>query len=104
MIAQYFAQLDSNNIVLSVHVVTAEFIAENPDRYPGTWVETFVDRPDKQYAGVGFEYLESEQDFRPQQPFPSWTWVNKTWNPPTPMPSTGGPYRWSEEELEWVAI
>jgi hypothetical protein len=23
------------------------------------------------------------------QPYPSWTWANKVWNPPTPMPTDG---------------
>lgn len=104
MTTQYFAQLDDNNIVIDVRVTTEQFMVENPERYPGVWVETFIDEPNKTYAGLDYEYLESEQDFRPQQPYPSWTWVNKTWQPPTPMPSTGGPYRWSEEDLEWVAI
>jgi hypothetical protein len=104
MVQQYFAQIDENNIVTNVHVVTAEFMAANPERYTGTWVETFFDTASKTYAGIGYEYLESEQDFRTPQPYPSWTWANKTWNPPTPMPLTGGPYEWSEEDLEWVAI
>lgn len=104
MSAQYFAQLDDNNVVIDVAVTTAQFIAENFERYPGRWVETFFDTAGKTYAGIGYEYLESEEDFRSPQPYPSWTWSNKTWNPPTPMPSTGGPYRWSEEDLEWVAI
>ena len=104
MIAQYFAQLDENNIVIDIAVVQREFLEANPERYPGRWVETFFDQADKTYAGLGYEYLESEKDFRCPQPYPSWTWANKTWNPPTPKPSTGGPYRWSEEDLEWVAI
>jgi hypothetical protein len=29
----YFAQLDENNVVSTVHVVTAEFMAANPERY-----------------------------------------------------------------------
>jgi hypothetical protein len=33
MVAQYFAQIDENNIVINVHVVTAEFMAANPERY-----------------------------------------------------------------------
>jgi hypothetical protein len=100
---QFFAQLDDNNIVTKVAVVQREFLEANPERYTGRWVETFQTEG-KIYAGVGFEYLESEQDFRPPQPYSSWTWANKNWNPPTPIPSTGGPYRWSEEDLEWVAI
>ncbi len=104
MSQQYFAQLDDNKIVIDIHCVAQEFLETNPGRYPGRWIETFRDSSDKTYAGLGFEYLESEQDFRPQQPYPSWTWANKTWNPPTPKPSSGGPYEWSEEELAWVAI
>jgi len=104
MSRQYFARINDDKIVIDVHVVTAQFMSENPERYLGTWVETFFDTPDKTYAGIGFEYLEAEQDFRPPQPYASWIWANKTWNPPTPMPSTGGSYRWSEEDQEWVAI
>jgi len=59
----------------------------------------------KQYAGVGFAYLPDADVFVAPQPYPSWTLDgNHDWQPPTPMPSTGGPYRWSEEDLEWVAI
>lgn len=63
MTAQYFAQLDQNNVVTRVAVVTADFMAENPDRYPGRWVETFIDRLDKTYAGIGFIYDEDTDDF-----------------------------------------
>ena len=59
----YFAQLDENNIVINVAVVTAEFMAENPDRYPGVWVETFVNLPNKNYAGIGYTYDENTKDF-----------------------------------------
>lgn len=62
---QYFAQIDDNDIVTSVHVVTAEFMAENPDRYPGRWVETFYDVEGKTYAGVGYRYDENTNDFIP---------------------------------------
>ena len=104
MVAQYFAQLDENNVVTNVHCVTQDFLEANPERYTGRWVETFFDTAGKQYAGVGYEYLEDEQNFRPQQPYPSWTWANKIWNPPTPYPNDGKQYRSSEEDLEWVAI
>jgi len=59
----YFAQIDQNNIVLDVHVVTTEFMAANPNRYSGTWVETFWDVPGKQYAAIGFVYDEQTQNF-----------------------------------------
>jgi hypothetical protein len=62
-IPQYFAQLDDNNVVLQVHVVTRLFMEQNPDRYPGTWVETFVDLPTKTYAGVGYTYDSKKKDF-----------------------------------------
>lgn len=62
---QFFAQLDDDNIVQQVRVVTQEFLAANPDRYPGRWVETFYDREDKRYAGVGYIYNEDTDDFVP---------------------------------------
>jgi hypothetical protein len=68
MVAQYFAQIDNNNVVINVHVVTAEFMAANPERYTGTWVETFVDDPNKQYAGISFTYDYDTQDFIPPPP------------------------------------
>ena len=55
MSAQYFAQV-TDGVVTDVRVVSASFMAANPDRYPGTWVETFVDVAGKTYAGVGFTW------------------------------------------------
>ena len=54
--SQYFAQLDENNTVTTVHVVTQEFLEANPDRYPGAWVETFIGVEGKTYAGVGYTW------------------------------------------------
>jgi len=65
MVAQYFAQINANNIVINVAVVTSEFMAENPERYTGTWVETFFDTAGKTYAGVGYTYDYDTQDFTP---------------------------------------
>ena len=67
-VPQYFAQIDDNNICLQVHVVTRLFLEENPERYPGTWVETFVDLPNKTYAGPGFIYDPVAKDFSPPPP------------------------------------
>ena len=63
MVAQYFAQINENNVVINVHVVTAEFMAENPERYEGIWIETFFDTAGKTYAGIGYIYDEATQNF-----------------------------------------
>jgi hypothetical protein len=75
IVAQYFAQLDDNNIVINVAVVTRLFLEENPERYPGTWVETFVDAPNKTYAGIGFTYDFIAPYVPPRPP------LNETLNP-----------------------
>ena len=76
-VPQYFAQIDENNIVTNVHVVTHEFMQENPERYPGTWVETFADLPNKTYAGMGFIYNPATKDFTAPPPTPP---LNETLN------------------------
>ncbi len=63
MSAKYFAQIDANNVVTHVAVVRRDFLEANPDRYPGVWVETFVDTPGKTYAGIGYIYDPATQDF-----------------------------------------
>lgn len=51
---QYFAQV-TDGVVTRVAVVSASFMAANPDRYPGEWVETFIEEG-KTYAGVGYTW------------------------------------------------
>lgn len=65
MTAQYFAQINDDNVVTHVAVVQQEFLEANPERYSGTWVETFVDDPNKTYAGFGYIYDYDTQDFTP---------------------------------------
>jgi hypothetical protein len=55
MSAQYFAQV-TDGVVTKVAVTSADFMAENPDRYPGEWVETFIGVEGKTYAGIGFTW------------------------------------------------
>jgi hypothetical protein len=64
-IPQYFAQIDDTNVVIDVAVVTHLFMQENPARYPGTWIETFINVPGKTYAGVGYTYDRANDDFVP---------------------------------------
>ena len=51
----YFAQV-TNGVVTHVAVTSAEFMAANPDRYPGTWHETFIGVEGKTYAGIGYTW------------------------------------------------
>ena len=64
MRAQYFAQV-TDGVVTDVRVVSKDFLEANPERYTGTWVETFFDTPGKTYAGIGFTYDSVAQDFLP---------------------------------------
>lgn len=56
----YFAQV-TDGVVTDVRRVTAERIAENPDLYPGNWVE--VESMD-QYPAVGWTWTV-ETGFQP---------------------------------------
>jgi len=56
MSQQYFAQIDENNTVTQVRVVMREFLEANPERYTGTWHETFIGVAGKTYAGVGYTW------------------------------------------------
>ena len=64
-VEQYFAEIDDNDIVINIHVVTQEFLDENPERYPGIYVETFIDVPGKTYAGIGYTYDRANDNFVP---------------------------------------
>ena len=55
MSAQYFAQV-ANGIVTKVAVTSADFMAENPERYEGEWHETFIGVEGKTYAGIGYTW------------------------------------------------
>ena len=52
--SQYFAQV-TDGIVTDVRVVSEDFMAANPERYPGTWIETFI-AEGKTYAGIGYTW------------------------------------------------
>ena len=65
MSQQFFAQIDENNVVIDVAVVTAQFMTDNPDRYQGEWIETFLGVEGKTYAGQGYIYDPIAKDFTP---------------------------------------
>jgi len=108
--ATYWAELDATNIVVQVITgvddLTIDGIptAQWYTNFVGApCVQTFIDNPDKIYAGVGFTYDPATQNFIRPQPFPSWTLnSNNIWQPPTPKPD--GEYYWNEDQLGWSMI
>ena len=56
-------------------------------------------------AGISFVYDTVRDAFIAPQPFASWALNEATckWDAPVAMPSEGGPWRWDEATLGWVA-
>ena len=72
--ATYWAELDANNVVVQVITGVDETTVEGVPT--GDWysnfvgalcVQTWIDREDKTYAGIGYTYDETTQDFTPPQ-------------------------------------
>ena len=117
----YFAQIDEHGTVLQVISVSnvdapdpapthseplgQAFIADVLG-LPGEWRQTsYNGNFRKQYAGIGYIYDAEADVFIAPQPYPSWTLdANHDWQPPTPMPSEGGPWVWDEETLSWIEV
>ena len=106
----HFAELDSNQIVLRVIVVSDDNEADGENwcrnLLGGNWKQTsYNNNIRKNYAGIGFTYDVSRDAFIPPQPFPSWTLVEDTcqWEPPTAYPSDGKEYSWNESSKSWEA-
>lgn len=61
------------------------------------------------YAGVGWSWVPdfgTHGAFIPPQLYPSWVLNQSTalWDPPVPVPTDGGRYRWDEDTLSWVEV
>ena len=114
----HFAELDSNNVVLRVVVIS------NPDTadasgvekehigaaycerlFGGTWMQTsYNGNIRKNYAGIGHTYDATRDAFIAPKPYPSWV-LNETtcrWEPPVPYPTDGKMYEWDEATQSWV--
>lgn len=114
----HFAQLDENNVVLQVIVVSnnelldggmeseAKGIAFCQLLFPGTrWIQTSYNANfRKNYAGQGYTYDPNLDGFIAPQPFPSWFLNQQTcqWEAPVPYPDDGKPYYWDEATQSWV--
>ena len=96
----YYAQIDSNNVVIQVLVADQDFV----DHQPGTWVLTDIDGiSPKNYAGIGHVWHPELNGFVPQTPYPSWVLNSSTclWDAPIPMPTDGHVYNWNETTKSW---
>lgn len=115
----HFAELDENDIVLRVIVVSNEVC---PDPAPDNeqqgvdflkniglgdrWKQTsYHGTFRKQYAGIGYKYDAMSDVFIAPQPYPSWLLNdNFDWVAPVAYPSDGARYEWEEETESWVAV
>lgn len=108
-----------NGEVKSVIVAEQDFIDSLPPQ-PGRWIQTSYNthggvhydqdgNPDggqalrKNYAGIGYLYLESIDAFVPPCPDPVFVLNEETglWEPPTSYPQDGQGYHWNRQAGEW---
>jgi hypothetical protein len=101
----YYAQI-VDNIVTEVLVVSDDIIDGAQfctDLFGGVFVETFMNNPNKNYAGVGYTYDALKENFIAPQPYPSWILdSNDQWQPPVPQPPPPPDTNWDEETQTWV--
>ena len=124
----HFAELDENNIVTRVIVVSNDDIKDvngveveeigvasckNLLGAETNWKQTSYNNNFRvRYAGIGYSYNETLNAFIVPKPFESWVLDEETadWQSPVgPAPEltesqveSRSLYRWNEEELEWV--
>jgi hypothetical protein len=115
----HFAQLDENNVVTQVIVVSNNELldANGQEReelgvafcqklFGGNWKQTSYNHNMRvRYAGIGYSYNADLDAFVPPKPYDSWTLNNTTasWDAPTPMPVVEGKtYYWDEPTTSWV--
>jgi hypothetical protein len=108
----HYAFLDENNVVIEVITGIDETeLIEGLD--PETWYGNFRNQVckrtsynnkiRKQYAGIGYTYDPTADQFVAPQPFASWLLdENNDWQAPAPRPTDGKDYAWDEASLGWV--
>jgi hypothetical protein len=111
----HFAEIDENNIVKTVIVVSNESL--NPSREEDSgieflnslyghsnWLQTsYNGNIRKNYAGIGFTYSEELDAFIPPKEYDSWILNEETcqWEPPVAYPEDGNDYEWNEDTVSW---
>jgi hypothetical protein len=122
----HFAQLDENNVVTQVIVVSNNELldAGGQEReemgigfcqrlFGGNWKQTSYNHNfRKRYAGIGYTYNAELDAFVPPKPHASWVLNTEeaTWEAPVAMPSDAGQgdppkvYTWDEETVSWKEV
>ena len=113
----HFAQIDENNIIVSVIVVDNKDTADANGvekeyigaafcerLFGGTWKQTsYNGNLRKNYAGIGYTYQADIDAFVAPQPYPSWILDdNAQWQAPTAMPTDDKKYLWDENTTSWI--
>lgn len=107
----HFAEIDADNIVLRVLVVSddeehrgQEFLADDLG-LGGTWIQTsYNNNMRARYASVGGTYDSDTDEFIPPSPYPSWSWDGNEWQSPVAHPGDGGIYNWDEDTTSWIEV
>lgn len=117
----HFAQLDENNMVTQVIVVSNDDCMLNDEENEAVgvtfckslfgqdtrWKQTSYNaKIRKNYAGIGYVYDAARDAFISPSPYPSWVLDEATckWQAPIPMPTDGKSYYWDEAQGAWVEI
>jgi len=116
----HFAQLDANNVVIQVIVVsnadTSDVVGQEKEHIGaafcekligGTWKQTSYNANiRKNYAGIGFTCDEQRDAFIPPKSYASWVLDEATcnWKAPVDMPTDGKQYSWNEETQSWDEV
>ena len=124
----HFAQIDENNVVTQVIVVSNDDITDSNGNEveeigvafckkllgaDTNWKQTSYNNNMRvRYAGIGYSYNAELDAFIPPQPFASWTLDNETADWESPLGAAPALtdeevearsyYRWDEENLAWV--
>lgn len=117
----HFAQLDENNVVTQLIVVSNnDCILDGQENETigvlfckslfgqnTRWKQTSYNGSiRKNYAGIGYKYDVERDAFIPPKPFASWLLNDDTcqWEAPLQYPNDGKPYKWDEPSLSWQEI
>ena len=113
----YFAEIDSNSMVINVIVAEQDFIDSEvlgkKENFVKTDVNTFEGTHTKDgtalrknFAAIGYKYDKVTDAFIPPKPHTSWEFNTEkaVYEAPVKYPTDGKPYDWDEDSKTWKVI